>query len=216
MASYPYLNPLESFEKLANENPKNVYLRRAQGDNWVEWTFEQSLSYVKKLASALKNAGLNKGDKVAIVSKNCPEWFLCDLAIWGAGGVSVPLYTTLEGEEMDPLLEHSEAKFLFIGRLDFWKKQVKTLKSEVPRICFDSSPQQSCQNISSFVNANNGVENFDLHFAEENDLASIIYTSGTTGTPKGVMHNFSTFSFGGQGVVDVMGVTTKDRAFSVR
>lgn len=83
------------------------------------------------MAAYLESKGYEKGSKIAICSKNCAWWVIADLAIWMAGHVTVPVYPTLTHETVAFILEHSETKLLFVGKLD--KKPWDEMKSGVPK-----------------------------------------------------------------------------------
>ena len=80
----------------------------------IDYTWRDTLSKARCMAAYLKQQGLASGDRVAILSKNCAHWMMTDWAIWMAGYVSVPLYPTLAADTIRQILEHSEAKLLFV------------------------------------------------------------------------------------------------------
>ncbi len=90
------------------------------GDKVRSYTWEEVADEAYRMAGYLQAQGVQTGDRVALVSKNCAEWIMADLAIWIAGGVSVPLYPTLVADSVKLILEHSESKILFVGKLDDW------------------------------------------------------------------------------------------------
>ena len=77
------------------------------------------------MTSYLKSQGLVKGDHVGLISKNCSHWIIADLAIMMGGYISVPLYPNLVGEQLNQVLEHSEVKLLFVGKVDEWDSMKK-------------------------------------------------------------------------------------------
>ena len=102
----------------AEEMPDREFLLQpVDGDVRVH-TFAEALDITRRIAAALHNLGLSPGDKVAILAKNSAEWILSDLAISAAGMISVPIYPTAGVDTISYVIGHSEAKAIFIGKLD--------------------------------------------------------------------------------------------------
>ena len=101
--------------------PDKVILTQPTGGGAVrEYTWRQVMDESRRMASHLKGLGHAPGSRIAILSKNTAHWLMCDFAIWMAGHVSVPLYPTLAAGTIRQILDHSEAKLLFVGKLDGW------------------------------------------------------------------------------------------------
>ena len=107
--------------------PSRVVLTQPMGKDGKEgagavatFTWSQVMDGARRMAAHLKAQGLQPGDRVALISKNTAWWLMADFSIWLAGGVSVPLYPTLAAETIRQILAHSEARWLFIGKLDGW------------------------------------------------------------------------------------------------
>ena len=111
-------SPIEHFYKREKETPNKVWLRQPYGDSWKEVTWAEAGQIARKMATALQKLGLQKGDHIAMISKNCYELYLSDIAIMMAGYISIPLYATLNAAEFKDVLEKSDAKALFVGKLD--------------------------------------------------------------------------------------------------
>ena len=86
-----------------------------------DYTWREVVDQARRMAAHLQSVGIQPGDRVALISKNTAHWMMSDFAIWLAGGVSVPLYPTLAAGTIRQILEHSESKLLFVGKLDGWK-----------------------------------------------------------------------------------------------
>ena len=113
--------------------PSRVALTQPMGHGEVKnYTWGQVADEVRRMATFLKSQGWPEGSKVAILSKNCAWWLMSDLAIWMAGYVSVPLYPTLAPGTITQILEHSEAKALFIGKLDGWEGMRRGVPAGLP------------------------------------------------------------------------------------
>ena len=116
---------------------------------------------------------------------------MSDLAIMMAGHISVPLYPNLSAEALKSILDHSQTKFLFVGKLD----NFNDMKSGIDDDIKCNLPIYS-QNYEIWDNVIDGIDPIseNVH-RDHSELATIIYTSGTTGDPKGVMHKFFNFGF---------------------
>ena len=112
------LQRLYHWEKTA---PDRVALTQPLGGGVVrDYTWREVLDQSRRMATHLQGLGLQPGDRIAILSKNTAHWLLSDFAIWLAGCVSVPLFPTLAPGTIRQILEHSESRLLFVGKLDGW------------------------------------------------------------------------------------------------
>src|SRR5579863_686963 len=103
--------------------PDRVALTQPMGDGAVlDFTWREVLNQSRRMAAHLQSLGLQRGDRIAIFSKNSAHWLMSDFAILLAGGVSVPLYPTLAPGTVRQILEHSGCKLLFVGKLDGWEQ----------------------------------------------------------------------------------------------
>jgi long-subunit acyl-CoA synthetase (AMP-forming) len=149
---------------------------------------------------------------IAILSKNCAHWIITDLAIWMAGHVSVPLYPTLSAETIQYVLEHSEAKLIFIGKLDSWKSQKSGVPDSIKKVQYPFWKNEGCISWEEFLGNNPPLkENIK---ANPQDICTIIYTSGTTGNPKGVVHSFNSATTHIRQALTKLKLTQEDRFFS--
>ncbi|MET0243319.1 MAG: long-chain fatty acid--CoA ligase [Flavitalea sp.] len=174
-------------------------LAAKENGNWVKYSTTDVNDLVNKLGAGLLSVGVSCGDmtaenrdKVAIISKNRPEWIITDLAVQKIGAVLVPIYPTINVNELEYVLQDANAKIVFVNDEETYHK-VLSVKSKVPCI----------EEIYSFEHVMNAVYWKELltkstpeliskiqpiaDKIDNKDLATIIYTSGTTGKPKGVM-----------------------------
>jgi long-chain acyl-CoA synthetase len=178
---------LELFFKWETAIPDNIFLRQPIGSTWKNYTWRQAGKDMRCIAGALKNQGLKKGDHIAILSANCAEWIICDLAIMFGGFVSIPLYSNVNAETMKVILNHSGSRFMFIGKL--LPKDWNALRDSIP-ISLEAVTMKGYEKdgIHSWGNFINSSVETEMASPSPDDVLTIIYTSGTTGTPKGVVH----------------------------
>jgi long-chain acyl-CoA synthetase len=166
---------------------------------WHNLSAKELYRQVINTARFLQKCGIAKGDRVAIVSENRPEWGIVDFAVELLGAVDVPIYPTLIAEQVRFILQDSGVKIAFVSTAE----QLRKLKSvidltQVQKIVVmdEVAPESPHNNVLSMSSIVSGPVTQFTRDAEldalgksmdTNDLATIIYTSGTTGTPKGVM-----------------------------
>ncbi len=175
--------------------PRNDALAGKKGNDWYTYSTEEYYHQSHLFALGLLALGIGRGDKVATVTSNRPEWNFADMGISMAGAVHVPIYPTIGEEEYQYILTHSEATLLIAGDAKLAEKLVPVVK-DIPTVkgfyTFEEVP--GLPNYSEILQQ--GEENrvrLEAKLAEikrsilPEELATIIYTSGTTGVPKGVM-----------------------------
>lgn len=207
---------LEHIYRWEKEKPEDLYLTQPMGDGTVKtYTWKQAVSEARKIANYLKSLNLPEKSHIALLSKNCAQWVISDWAIWMAGHVTVPLYPTLNAETVSYILDHSEAKVLFAGKLDDWDDMKAGVPADLPVIAFDLSPEeikQKNQTWDQLISTNEEMKENTARDPEE--VATIVYTSGSTGNPKGVMLSFHSMAYAAQGAIASLNVTDQDRMLS--
>jgi long-subunit acyl-CoA synthetase (AMP-forming) len=178
------LTPLASFSKLAQQHPNKPYLHQPINRQLKIFTWSDVDSSARRIASALQKMGLSKGDRVGILSKNCAEWFIADLAIMMAGMISVPIYFTANRATIAYIIEESDTKVVFVGKLDGLVEAQAGIAQHIPKIIFPY-PSISGQYSWQALLENEPLEN--VHSANTEDTMTLVYTSGSTGKPKGVV-----------------------------
>ena len=181
---------IERFYHWEKTTPDKVFLRQPKGDTWHTITYAQAGQEARKMTTALRSKGLKEGDHIGIYSKNCYHWILADLAILMGGYVSVPYYASLTKDQLSQVIELSDIKAIFIGKLESWGDKAEAIPSAVTAIKFphyngsaEVTVGDSWHNLIADVKPAN-----DNYVPDLDDLWTIKFTSGTTGTPKGVMH----------------------------
>lgn len=204
--------PLSAFFKWERETPQRIFLRQPISGDWKEWTFHDAGQEVRKIAAGLQALNLPDGAKVAILSKNCAHWIMADLAIMMARYVSVPIYPTQSATAIREVLTHSEARLVFLGKLDDYESQREGIDSDIQKICF---PVYGAGEGLKWDDLLRSHEPLTGNESPESDrLASIVYSSGTTGTPKGAMLTFGCFGYVGEQVRDNFRLRKPERFFS--
>lgn len=181
------------FFGLAERNRDRLMLTR-EGGGWQTISARQLRSWVYATARQLQGWGIGKGDRVAILSENRPEWAVADFACLLLGVVDVPIYPTQTAEQCLFVLQDSGARLVFISSRQQYEKiatyrhhtvlEYVVRMDDAPAIS-DVVPMQSF--LRNAPQADDAALDAIGHSIAPDDLATLIYTSGTTGTPKGVM-----------------------------
>jgi long-chain acyl-CoA synthetase len=169
---------------------------------WTASSSARLLERVENLACAIRDAGLNEGDRVALVSHNCIDWIVCDFATFFAGCVVVPIYPTQARDHTAHILTHSGARLIFADSQQTAQHLRDAGATETRIVTFDDSGDEGLAHFEA-AGAAVRAQHPELPSAYESttrpdDLAVLIYTSGTTGPPKGVMLSHDNLGFNAQ------------------
>jgi len=196
----------------ARRTPDNLAYRyfNRESKSWEDITWQETVNRVAQVQAALAGDGLQPGDRVAIMLRNCPEWVQFEQAALGLGLIVVPLYTNDRVDNIAYVLQDAGIKVLLTeGQQDL--NMLSTIASQIGGLVrlLTLDPCDNTANYSRLMHFDQWVENsiqtyenqqpeLQTYRADRNELATIVYTSGTTGRPKGVMlshHNilFNTF-----------------------
>ncbi|MCX6322550.1 MAG: long-chain fatty acid--CoA ligase, partial [Bacteroidia bacterium] len=193
------MEPTRTFDLLTRI--QNLYADKTdviagkEDGKWKRYSVQEYIDYCNWVSYALLSMGIKKGDKVAIISNNRPEWNFTDFGISQIGAVSVPIYPTISSEEYAYILGHAEPKLVFVSDKNLYEK-IKPIVDQTPGISdiytFDKIAE--AKQFTEFINIGKEMASSleeELVKAkaavEPSDLVTVIYTSGTTGFPKGVM-----------------------------
>lgn len=181
----------EYFYYWVKEKPNSPFLKQPKGNQWKILTFLDAYNEASKMTRALQKLGLKKGDHVAIYSKNCYHWILTDLAIMMGGFVSVPLYYNLSATQLGDVLQQSDSKVVFVGKLEDWSNthaEKIDNRTQIVSFPYYEGNIKITHGLAwdDLISENQPLEQW--HVPDSKDLWTIMFTSGTTGTPKGVMH----------------------------
>jgi long-chain acyl-CoA synthetase len=204
--------PVEMLSHWVDTQGDAIYLRQPINGKYVDFTWREVQQKVQQLAGSLRHLGLKPGDKVAVLSKNCAEWFIVDLALMYAGCISVPVFPTANAETIRYVLEHSGSKAIFVGKLDHWSEQENGVGGEILRLAmpYDTMPAQyHWQQLLSL-----GQPLLDEPMQPPENIMTLIYTSGSTGKPKGAIQTFASYGWACEAVVRDLQTNTADRLLS--
>ena len=206
--------PLEMLWHWESTKPTAVFLSQPKDGQWIDYTWKQVANEVRAMAGVLQSYGFPAGSKIASLSKNDAYWIISDLAIMAAGYVSVPMYPNLNEKTVAQILKHSEAKAIFIGKLDEapWREMKPGIPTDIVTISTPLWGPPEYDNWNDLTAKHPAIT--DSPVQPINDLASIIYTSGTTGMPKGVMHKHFNFSYVGTHALEYANVALGSKFFS--
>ena len=187
------------FAEAARKYPDRPALSYKPGGSkaWEMLTYQMVADQVKQVSLGLRAMGVERGDRVALLSENRPEWAICDLATQAAGAVTVPIYPTLPASQVAHILADSGAKAVVVSDAKQMAKIVG-LRDTLPNLAVlvtldtDGSGKDGVLSLAAIIEAGANAS-FDESYearrdsVQHDDLMSLVYTSGTTGSPKGAM-----------------------------
>ena len=161
-------------------------------NEWVKTSTKEYLEKANALSRGLLRLGVNKNDKIAIISStNRTEWHITDIGVLQTGVQTVPMYPTITSEDYEYILNHSESSYCFVSDQEVYDKLI-AVKKNIPNLkeIFSYNTIKGCKNWQEILELGADESNQDVVEDRKNnvattDLATIIYTSGTTGKPKG-------------------------------
>ncbi|MFH1873586.1 MAG: long-chain fatty acid--CoA ligase [Pseudomonadota bacterium] len=152
-----------------------------EGQAWQRYTWQEIAASVQQLGLELREKGLGKGDRVAIIGQSSMAWTIADLAVLSCGAITVPIYPTYPVERIKYILENADVSLVFVQEEEE-KKRVSQAVSELSH-----PPLIIVMKEELKFRGNKPTTSLDLSRIHPQNIASIIYTSGTTGHPKGVV-----------------------------
>ncbi len=164
---------------------------------WKKYSTRQWLDSSKYVSYGLMHLGVERGDKIASITFNRPEWNFLDMGVQQTGAVHIPIYPTISDRDYSYILRHAEVKYVFVAGEEMYRR-IKSIVDDIPGIraiytfsdIFGSGHLEELMQLGRENPRPEQLQKIRESISPE-DLVTIIYTSGTTGTPKGVMltHN---------------------------
>ena len=194
---YPDI-PLRTFDLLPRfvekyGKKKTMFACMVDG-NWKKYISRDFVKMTDTLSQGLIGLGVGKGDRVAVISNNCPQWNMVDFAVQQIGAILVPIYPTARQSDYEHIMHHAEPKVVFVEGSLIHKKVKGIIEQMTVRPKeFTFNPVEGLMTLRGLM-VSVKVDKKSLaalqackNEVDEEDVATIIYTSGTLGTPKGVM-----------------------------
>ena len=178
--------------QLDTHNLEAAFVSKKDG-NWVKTSTKDYLDKANALSRALLKMGVQKNDKIAIISTtNRTEWCIVDVGVLQVGAQNIPIYPTISSDDYEYVLNHSEAVYCFVSDEEVYNKVLEVKDNTKLKEVFSFDMIKNCKNYTELLEL--GADDRTQSEVETRksevipaDLATIIYTSGTTGKPKGVM-----------------------------
>ena len=207
-----------AFHQLENYPQEDALVAKINGD-WVPTSTEEFVKEAKEFATGLLKKGIKKGDKIAMIAENRPEWMIADLGMCMIGVINVPIYPTITPEDYEYIMNNAEVKMCLVADKELFEK-VNSVKSKVTTLESIYSFDEIAETESWFNIKEMGAEIEEKKLKEimdsihEDDMATLIYTSGTTGRPKGVMLSHKNLVSNALGSRERLPVDEKSRSLS--
>ena len=181
-----------AYYQLETHNLDAALVSKKNGE-WIKTSSKEYLEKANALSRALLKMGVQKNDKIAVISTtNRTEWCIVDIGVLQIGAQNIPIYPTISSDDYEYVLNHSEAVYCFVSDEEVYNKVLKVKDNTKLKNVFSFDAIEGCENYTNLFelgadqNTQPDVEKRKSEVVPE-DLATIIYTSGTTGKPKGVM-----------------------------
>lgn len=173
--------------------PKDDVLAGKVNGEWIKYDIKAYREFADHISQGLIQLGIKKGDKIATISNNRPEWNFIDMGIMQTGAIHVPIYPTISEDDYKYILKHAEVKYVFVSGKELLRK-IDHILPEIENILdiYTISEIDTHKHLNELIETGKKMKDEKLLESikagiDENDVASLIYTSGTTGYPKGVM-----------------------------
>jgi long-chain acyl-CoA synthetase len=189
----------ELFLTAAQKYSRKNALNYKAGDEWKPISSEEMIARIENIALGLYSLGARKGEKIALLAANSPEWTLTDAGCQFLGAIDVPIYTTLATSSVKYIIRDSGAKIFFIQNQETYERICEIFPhcESLEKLIFFDFSNVRAENAMSLAELESAGERLKqekpdligelVKAVKSDDIATLIYTSGTTGEPKGVM-----------------------------
>lgn len=222
-----YQNLAEMFFSKREEFPDKVAYSYKKDGQWESKTFTEAVSWAEKIAAGLSSLGVEKGDRVAIISNNRIEWALTDFASGALGALLVPIYPSLLPDQVQYILDDSEAKVV-IAENDLQADKINEVRGALKTVkefyVFDSDGNKLPKDFAAFsalkekgeaqLKEKPDLVKNSIKAVETDEWSTLIYTSGTTGEPKGAILTHRNFLFNVEEASSVIDIYSEDTFLS--
>jgi long-chain acyl-CoA synthetase len=205
--------------EMVDQFPDRIVMQMKKENVYIKYTYKEFYEVSWSIAHSLLKAGIKKGDRVAIVLENRPEWGMIYFGIMLAGAIAIPLDPQLGQEEIKFFLNDSESKIAFTSGklLSLFTGLANSAPSLQKIIALDI--EKSSKEVITFSETISAVSDLkpitSMPEVSPRDTASILYTSGTTGRPKGVMLTHKNFYSNSQSIDKLKFFSDKDNVLSI-
>lgn len=201
--------------------PKDDALAGKENGVWVTYSTKQYIDKVNYISYGLMQLGVKKGDRIASISNNRPEWNFLDMALHQLGAIHVSIYPTISESDYEYILNHAEVKMVFVSGWDLLRK-IQNIIDRIPAL---EGQVYTFRNLRGYKHLNEvielGIANPSPQYLEEikdsitpDDVVTLIYTSGTTGNPKGAMLTHANILNNVKAVLPIIPIRDNSRSLS--
>ena len=169
---------LDLIKNSAENHPDIIAMEVKKEKGWENIDYKTLFHHIKTIATYIRRRGINKGDRIGIISENRPEWGIAYLSIHWAGGIAVPIDVKMTYPEINHIIKNAEIKLAFSSKSRF---------DDVKQIAEESTEIIEITPIETLTSLRNTIPESPPADVKEDDIATILYTSGTTGSSKGVV-----------------------------
>lgn len=201
----------DMLERNVREFPHEDAICGKENGIWIKYSSQDYLDKVNNISYGLLQLGIKKGDCIATITPNRPEWNFLDMAIMQIGAIHVAIYPTISESDYNYILHHADVKLIFVSGWELLRK-ITNVISNIPEL---TDKVYTFRNLRGYRHLNEVVElgrvNPAPQYLQEikksitpDDVVSIVYTSGTTGNPKGVMLTHNNFLTNVRGILPII------------
>ena len=207
-----YQTPVKNLLDKTQLHPDKAFLHQPVNRQWQIFSWADVEQQARCIAAGLKAQGYESGSRIGILSKNCAQWFVADLAIIMAGMISVPIFAAAGRKTIKYIVEHSDIKAIFIGKLDNIQDADKAIEDKILRIVFPYLTVPAQERWDDWLSTYPPLA--QIHMPELDEIYTIVYTSGSTGTPKGVIISHKNMASTVLYTAKALEMSTNDRIMS--